>query len=552
MAQACPIPSPELAPLVILKAPMGCGKTEAVAQALAPLAADGVPILMPSHRKALGQAAAERVGVPWCPAPGSDERLQGVAGCLDSWCSDSALQLAGHGWSGGVLMLDEWMQQIEHLLLSSGTALADRPGRRAAVLRTLADLLPRMRQTIASDAQMADWGVQLLERLAGRRALAIASEHRPMAGRALHCPEGFKTPAAASLAFRAKWAELVEAGAPFLCGTSAQQAGMSNAPQTLAALHLQRRPEARLLVIDSSTPEAAAELAADPDGVAGRFEAIYCSPSISSGISFQRWKPAAVIVLAGGRLAPEHSAQVLARVRSPEVPGYLFAPERCPGAALRVGSGSTNPAELIEHLRAVTDPLLGMLETAGDAWLQAWAELGAHRNRQRFSYRASIAGLLEAEGWQLQAPGPGACPTAGAVASAKLQEIATASQAALDTAVIEAPLLEPQAAAALQRRRKLDSAERAALDRFRLADRWALGEAAPSLQLIEAERDKLRDRLRLGWLLTHSPRPSPWCQPMTGTGSSPSIQPADRSHRIACGWPSPRRSLPCRPWGCPS
>jgi len=158
MAQACPIPSPELAPLVILKAPMGCGKTEAVAQALAPLAADGVPILMPSHRKALGQAAAERVGVPWCPAPGSDERLQGVAGCLDSWCSDSALQLAGHGWSGGVLMLDEWMQQIEHLLLSSGTALADRPGRRAAVLRTLADLLPRMRQTIASDAQMADWG----------------------------------------------------------------------------------------------------------------------------------------------------------------------------------------------------------------------------------------------------------------------------------------------------------------------------------------------------------------------------------------------------------
>jgi hypothetical protein len=68
--------------------------------------------------------------------------------------------------------------------------------------------------------------------------------------------------------------------------------------------------------------------------------------------------------------------------------------------------------------------------------------------------------------------------------------------------VIAAPLLEPTAAAALQRRRKLEPDERAALDRFRLAERWGLGDAAPSLQLLEADRDGLRDRLRLGWLLT--------------------------------------------------
>jgi len=81
--------------------------------------------------------------------------------------------------------------------------------------------------------------------------------------------------------------------------------------------------------------------------VAEQWDAIYCSPSISSGISFQRWKPAAVIAYAGGRIAPEHAAQALARVRSPEVPAYLFAPERCPGGAMKVGSGSAEPAELI-------------------------------------------------------------------------------------------------------------------------------------------------------------------------------------------------------------
>jgi len=36
----------------------------------------------------------------------------------------------------------------------------------------------------------------------------------------------------------------------------------------------------------------------------------------------------------------------------------------------------------------------------------------------------------------------------------------------------------------------------------RLAERWGLADAPPSLQLLEADRDGLRDRLRLGWLLT--------------------------------------------------
>jgi hypothetical protein len=300
-----------------------------------------------------------------------------------------------------VLLADEWMQQLEHLLLSTGTALGD--SRRVAVLRTLAEQLPRLRQTVAMDAQLADLGVQLLERLTGRRAHVIRSDHKPMQGRPLHCYGGTEPPVAA---FRVKLDELIRAGQPFLCWSSAQKAGQRNAAQTLANLHRQTRPGDLVDVLDSTTPERAAEVATDPDGFAERRTAeaaaqggswaLYCSPAISSGISFQRWKPAAVIAYSGGRIAPEHAAQALARVRSPEVPAYLYAPERCPGAALRVGSGATKPAELIAKLRAVSDPLLGMLESAGadGAWLQAWGELGAYRNRQRHAYRVSLAGLL--------------------------------------------------------------------------------------------------------------------------------------------------------------
>jgi len=499
LGDACPIPSPELAPLVVMVAPMGCGKTEAIAAAALPLAAYGIPVLLPSHRQALGQANAERLGLPWAPHRGDDQRLLGAGFCWDSCCPSSGLQISATGWPGALVVVDELMQALEHLLLSTGTALAER---RAEVLRTASELLARARQVIAADAQLAGWGVALLEALTGRRALVIASEHRPMAGRPLHAPEDFTTPQAAADGFRAKWAELVAAGGPFLCWTSAQRADVANSPQRLAALHRQRRPDARVLVIDSTTPEAAAELAADPDGVAGRFDAIYCSPSISSGISFQSWRPAAVIAYAGGRVAPEHAAQALGRVRCPDVPAWIYAPERCPGAALRVGSGATDPAQLIADLRAVADPLLGQLQDAGDAWLAAWAELGATRNRQRYAYRATIAGLLDREGWELQAPGPLPCPLAGALAGADLKAAAVAAREALDQALIAAPLLQATEATELQRRRRrLDADEQAALDRFRLTSRWGLGDAAPTLELLEADRDGLRDRLRLGWLL---------------------------------------------------
>jgi hypothetical protein len=223
-------------------------------------------------------------------------------------------------------------------------------------------------------------------------------------------------------------------------------------------------------------------------------------------VSFSRWRPACVLAYAGGRIAPEHIAQALARVRCPEVPAYLFAPERCPGGALRVGSGATDPAQLVAELRATADPLLGALQAPADggACLEAWSEMGAHRNRQRLAYRATIAGLLQREGWELQAPEPER-PDAEDLARSIAESLGEITDLALwaeDSAVIEAQPLTPEEAEALARRRTLQPEERAALQRHRLALRWGLGAAAPSPKLLEANREGLRDRLRLGWILT--------------------------------------------------
>lgn len=517
---SCPIPSPEEAPLVVICAPMGAGKTRAIEAALRPLQRDGVPILLPSHRIALGQALAERVGIPWEAKPGTDERLQGVAACLDSWCPDSALQITGQTGSGGVLVLDEWAQQAEHLLTGMGTALADgdRP-RRAAVFRTLAEQLSRARQVIAADGQMPQWAVDLLEALTGRRALLICSEHAPMHGRRLHCPAGFTTAVEAGKAFRAKVDQIIrtlKAGRSLLVWSSAQKGDESiNAPENLAARHRQIRPSDVVDVIDSTTPDLAAELAADPDGFAERRIAeaaarggawvLYVSPAVSSGISFERWKPAAVIAYSGGQIAPEHVAQALARVRCPEVPAWLFAPERSPGKGLRVGSGATDPAALIAALRKTPDRLFGLLQESGpeEAWLKAWAALGAHRNRQHFAYRATAAGLLEREGWELQAPGPEHCPTIADTVTAELRAIRDGKREAKRQAILTAEPLTALEAAKLDRRRSLEPSEAASLARYRLAQALGLEATAPlSGEMLEAAADGLLDRLRLGWLLT--------------------------------------------------
>ena len=68
--------------------------------------------------------------------------------------------------------------------------------------------------------------------------------------------------------------------------------------------------------------------------------------------------------------------------------------------------------------------------------------------------------------------------------------------------MIEARPLTAAEAAELAERRRLEPLDQAALDRHRLAERWGLEGAPPTLELLEAERDGLRNRLRLGWLLT--------------------------------------------------
>lgn len=508
---ACPIPSPKRARLVALQAAMGSGKTEAIAAAVIPLLQAGTRVVLLTHRRSLGAALAERLGVPWAEeaSPGSDLRQLGIALCIDSLCADSGLRFRAADWAGAVVVIDEAAAVVAHTLMASGTAVAQR---RPRVLATLADLLAGASQVICADAQLSDPVLQALEASTGARALLIASHHRPAAGRGL-------TNHPTRDSWRLALEQQLQQRRRLWIATTAQQPGVPNSAQTLAGLVGQHWPGARVLVVDSQTVDdpdnPASQLAADPDGIAAQFDVVICTPAVAAGLSvtlaghFDQ-----VFGWAGGTTDPTAVAQALARVRD-DCPRHLYAPERSPGGSLRVGCGATDPAALLqrlsEHEAAAVAQLLaagGWSPTSNTAgpWLPCWAQLAATLNGQRQAFRATVLALLEREGYRLEDAAPLAPleqAAAGRIAD-QLQAIATAGQAAADQAVIEAQPLTDREAAELMKRRRLTPAERARLQRHRIAAAWGLGTTAPTTELLEADRDRLDRRIRFGWLVRSS------------------------------------------------
>lgn len=504
IGEACPIPAATTARVVALASGLGTGKTEAVAAAVAPHLYAGRRVVLISHRRSLGAALAERLGVPWADeaAPGSDLRQTGIALCVDSLCSASRLRFVAGEWAGAVVVIDEAAQVLHHALTGRATAIADR---RPAVLRELGALLAGAHQVLIADGQLSAPVLEAIEDAAGARALLIGSETRPAAGRRLVVHPNRDS-------WRGELVGLLRDRRRLWVATTAKEAGSPNSAQALAQLAADHWPGCRVLVVDSATvadeTHDAHRLAGNPDGIAAAYDAVICTPAVQSGLSV-RVAFDAVMVLAGGTTPPAGVVQAMARVRGDCV-RHLYAPARSPGGRLTIGSGALDPAGVVAALDRHCSAVVGQLVAAGGwsvstgetgPWLRLWAQLVAQQNREALAYGATVAALAEREGYRIEAADRGG-EALGETAGERLKGIAAAQLAAEDRAVIEAEPLTDQEAQELQRRRRLDPAQRAQLQRWRIDRAWGLGGAAPSPQVIEAHREGRGRALRLRWLVS--------------------------------------------------
>jgi hypothetical protein len=507
IGSACPLPSPAAAKLVALRAPMGSGKTVAIAAALARLSeseeSERIPVVNLTHRVSLGTATADQFGLPWAEV---DKHERKIALCIDSLCPGSKVRFRPADWVGSVVVIDEAAQLLQHLLIAEGTTVAKR---RVQVLHNLAALLRHARQVVIADAQLSQTVLDVFERVCDTRALLISSEHKPAAGRQL-----VEHPSRDS--WRLALVEHLKQRRRLWIATSAQQAGMANSAQNLAKLAEQHWPGVRVLVVDSDTmadPEHDAHrLALNPAAIAGAYDVVAATPAVAAGLSVTlQGHFEAVFGWSGGAIDASAAVQAVARVRD-GCPRHLYVAEKSPGDSLRIGSGATHPRLLLDRMSKHAEAVAQMLQAGGwdpefettGPWLGAWAKLATQQNATRHAYRSTVLALLEAEGYVIEAAEQLSGQQQGQAKeiAADLKASASATQAAEDRKLIATELISDSDAEALREaKRSLSPAERAKLQRWRVAKAWALRDATPTPDVLEAHRDGLHRRLRFGWLL---------------------------------------------------
>ena len=165
--------------------------------------------------------------------------------------------------------------------------------------------------------------------------------------------------------------------------------------------------------------------------------------------------------------------------------------------------------QLSRHEQAAIGQLAaaGWSATTNNAgpWLRLWAQLAAQQNAARLSFRDTVAQLLQREGYDITAPALADPITAaaGKAAGSRLKELAEAATEAERTAIRTAePLTDQEARQLLERRKRLNPAERAQLQRWRIDRAWGLQGATPSPELIEAHETGAHRRVVFRWAIT--------------------------------------------------
>lgn len=492
--------------LVAIAAPMGSGKTDWIATAVARHLHEGRRVVLITHRQSLGAALAQKIGIPWADdaAPGSDLRQTGIALCVDSLHPGSRLRFLASEWRDAVVIIDEAAQVLLHTLMGRGTTVADH---RAKILAELSELLTHAHMVLIADAQLSDPILEAIETAMGERAWLIGSDHRPAAGRSLFVHLSRDS-------WRLKLKEACQRRQRIWISTTAKEGG-SNSAANVAKFVKTNSPDAQILVVDSDTvndfTHDAHRLAHDPNGIAATYDVVITTPAIQSGLSIDKTPFDVVFAIAGGNTAPEGVVQSIARVRC-DCPRHLYAPKQSPGNKLKIGSGSTDPKQVLQSLDIHHTVVLGQLASAGvnlesgctGPWLPLWAKLAAHQNRQNFAFCATVVALLQREGYTVNRLAEVAPEQQGEALQIReeLKVIAEEAQAAADDALIQAPLISDAEAEQLRKRRRLSPSEKVALARWRIDRSWGLNGAAPSQNLLEADRNGAWKVQRFKWMIT--------------------------------------------------
>jgi hypothetical protein len=325
--------------LLVLASGKGTGKTNLLAQILK----DEPKVISLGHRIALQRNTCDR----WSLNFKNDlDKIQGRFFSPDDGytlriglCIDSILSISPDDVSGGILVIDEFMQVLRHLFLGDTCA---KKGNRGALIEHLTHLIAAARLVILADADACDAGINYIHQW------RPSGDQLPVLILNEYISQSFDTTFLETRKIDDAYQRLTEdIGAGFKTFVAIDSRIAST---KLAAKLKALFPEKIGLLINSETsgePEQRAFIT-NPNLHVHRYDWIIATPSLGTGVSIEVDHFNLVYGIFKGVLTDGDAAQALNRVRS-KVPRIIWAAAH--GQNQTFISQSQNPRTIQRSLR---------------------------------------------------------------------------------------------------------------------------------------------------------------------------------------------------------
>jgi Domain of unknown function (DUF3854) len=390
--------------ILVLASAKGTGKTKAIGE----LVKDATRVIALGHRIALMRNLCDRMDLDY---RGDLDEFQGQAVNADGvthrigLCVDSLGKINPAEFVGAIVVIDEFMQILRHLFLST---TCNQDGKRPALLAKLAEVVRSAQLVVLADADAADVGIKYFQRLAGADTPIhlIRNDFQP---------EGFDVAMHLDPQDNAIVAQILadlQAGQKIFVATDSL-----NGSEALQELIKALKTDNRGLIINSKTSgdTEQRDFITHPNTEVHRYDWIIATPSLSTGVSIEVEHFDKVYGLFYGVVTDADAAQALNRVRA-NVPRVVWVAQQ--GKNFSPVSRSTIPSQILQTLKTKTDlnalvlkaslgcadtllPELFNLVWENNLHLDLYAQLVAHSNQAMWTLRDSLLARLQWEGNQV-------------------------------------------------------------------------------------------------------------------------------------------------------
>jgi Domain of unknown function (DUF3854)/Origin of replication binding protein len=470
--------------ILVLASPKGTGKTQAISR----LVQTGDRVMALGHRIALMRNLCERMDLDYC---NDLDAFEGKCFNADGFtqriglCVDSLTRIDPDQFAGGVLVIDEFMQVLRHLLTSS---TCNQNGKRPMLLARFGQVIRAARLVILADADAADIGIQYIQALKGEQT-PIGLVHNT------HIPPGFPIRFLEARTDTTIVQELLNdlrQGKKILIATDSidsaeaiaslmtTQSGPSTEPNPLAAL--------RGLVINSKTSGELAQrqFITQPNREVHQYDWIMATPSLTTGVSLEVDHFDCVYGLFYGIYTDADASQALSRVRA-KVPRTVWCHKQ--GKNFHPFSKSSHPQVIERTLKVRSDlsalllrnslgspetllPALAALVWDQNPHLKLFTQLAAETNGAMWSLRDRLQARLHFEGNTLEIVKIDDEQTPPSPVSQARKQVKQNYYAA----IAHAQLLNPSQRAELEHQASLSQAHKLSLEKTLVAEFLQLGE----------------------------------------------------------------------------